>query len=66
MSGGLGNSATAYGASVSGGRESDAAGAEANWIGGGYKNAIPGTVTRRASIFGGKELTASAEYEAIP
>jgi hypothetical protein len=66
VSGGLGNSATAYGASVSGGRESDAAGAEANWIGGGYKNAIPGTVTRRASIFGGKELTANTEYEAIP
>src|ERR1700730_5948448 len=66
VSGGLGNNATAYGASVSGGRESTAAGAEANWIGGGYKNAVPGTVIRRASIFGGDELTAKSEYEAIP
>jgi hypothetical protein len=66
VSGGLGNKATGYGASVSGGRESTAAGAEANWIGGGYKNAIPGTSLRRASIFGGKELIAKSEYEAIP
>jgi hypothetical protein len=66
VSGGLGNSATGYGASISGGRESTAAGAEANWIGGGYKNAIPGTAIRRASIFGGNQLTAKSEYEAIP
>jgi hypothetical protein len=66
VSGGLGNNATAYGASVSGGRESTAAGGEANWIGGGYKNAVPGTLVRRASIFGGNELTAKGEYEAIP
>ena len=66
VSGGLSNGASAYGDSVSGGRESTAAGLEANWIGGGYKNSIPGAALRRASIFGGKELTAKSEYEAIP
>ena len=66
VSGGLGNHASAYGDSVSGGRESTAAGLEANWIGGGYKNSIAGAAVRRTSIFGGKELLATAEYEAIP
>ena len=66
VSGGLGNHASAYGDSVSGGRESTAAGLEANWIGGGYKNSITGAAVRRTSIFGGKELSATLEYEALP
>lgn len=66
VSGGLGNWASVYGDSISGGRENTAAGLEANWIGGGYKNSVPGNLIRRASVFGGKEVSAKAEYEAIP
>ena len=33
------------------------------WLGGGLKNTVTG---KFASIFGGKELAAAAEYEAIP
>jgi len=47
---------------VSGGEHNAASGIR-SWVGGGYKNLAQGKL---ASIFGGKELKAKNEYEAIP
>ncbi len=68
ISGGTENRATAEQSSISGGNLNRTLGPPelgdaASWIGGGYKNLAEANF---ASIFGGRELTAKAEYEAIP
>jgi hypothetical protein len=75
VSGGRGNKATEFLATVSGGtfNEAGAAGSvgggssnkagELAWVGGGYANHAAALFS---SIFGGKELIANGEYEAIP
>jgi hypothetical protein len=60
VSGGEGNEAR-YRSSVSGGSRNRAT--TTSWIGGGYRNVASGGL---ASIFGGKELTAVEQFEAIP
>lgn len=62
VSGGWGNNASKSHSTVSGGDDNTANGIEA-WVGGGYKNIAEGTLS---AIFGGQELKATKEYEAIP
>jgi hypothetical protein len=61
VSGGYENAAGSF-SSISGGEKNKATGTWA-WVGGGFKNTASGHF---ASIFGGKELVAEKEYEAIP
>jgi hypothetical protein len=68
VSGGSQNTADAWGASISGGLENSVEieyfpDSGYAWIGGGRKNSITASY---ASIFGGKDLAATGEYEAIP
>jgi hypothetical protein len=68
VTGGNDNTANAWGASISGGVENSIEieyfpNSGFAWIGGGRKNSITASF---ASIFGGKGLTATSEYEAIP
>src|SRR5271165_2047917 len=70
VSGGEHNTAFQIGSSVSGGEYNEADGCWA-WAGGGYKNRSGSTSGfceggPFASLFGGKELKATHEYEAIP
>jgi hypothetical protein len=73
VSGGTGNTASNEDSSVSGGADNVAAGRFAStspvdgfgkaWVGGGYKNVANLALS---SIFGGKELSPTSEFEAIP
>jgi hypothetical protein len=63
VSGGSYNSALSDSSSVSGGSHNMTEGEGADWVGGGYKNVAKGLYS---SIFGGRELTATNEFEAIP
>jgi hypothetical protein len=66
VSGGIENTASGIegGNSVSGGEKNSASGSVGrSWVGGGYKDTASGAF---ASIFGGKDLVAEKEYEAIP
>ncbi len=70
VSGGEHNTAGQIGSSVSGGAYNQADGCW-SWVGGGSENTVGPTTgfcegATFASIFGGKELGASKEYEAIP
>jgi hypothetical protein len=70
VSGGQGNVASNFAASISGG-EGNKASTVLAWIVGGFKNEVfsnakAGEEGRFASIFGGKELKTAKDYEVIP